>query len=84
MFKVLPKTVSGISQNFYMFSSSVFPLCLHYAPSLEIFLTTILEHLISECFIRLFYHKVTSIREYRSKELCTMQVSDLLQFALLY
>ena len=63
MLQVLPKILSAISQNFHMLSSSVFPLCLHYAPSLATFLTTTLEFLISECFIRVLYYKVTVVLE---------------------
>ena len=57
--KTLPKIFSGISQNFHLLCSSVFP-CLHFAPWLETFLTIIL---ISECSIRIFHYKVTVLLE---------------------
>ena len=44
MLKVLPKILSGISLNFHLLCSSVFLLCLHYAPRLVTFVTIILEH----------------------------------------
>ena len=41
MLNILPKM---LSQNFHILCSSVFPLCLHYAPRLATFLTVILKH----------------------------------------
>ena len=42
--KILPKMLSGISQIFHLLYSLVLSLCLHYAPKLATFLTSILEH----------------------------------------
>ena len=44
MLRILPKLFSGISQTLHLLCSSVFPLCLHYAPRLTTFLIIILEH----------------------------------------
>ena len=41
MLKLLPKMLSGVSQNFHLLCSSVFPLYLYYAPRLAKFLTII-------------------------------------------
>jgi len=38
--KILPKMLSGISQNYVL---SVFLLCLHYAPKLATFVTIMFE-----------------------------------------
>ena len=38
------KMFSGSFQNFHLLRSSVFPLCLNYAPRLAAFLKIILEH----------------------------------------
>ena len=59
MLKTLPKMLSGISQNFHPLCSSVFLLCLNYAPKLATFLQLSWNILISECSIRVFHYKVT-------------------------
>ena len=38
VFKIVPKMLLGISQNFHLLCSSTFPLFLHYAPRLATFL----------------------------------------------
>ena len=40
MLKILPKMLSGISQNFHPYAFSVFLLCLHYALKLATFIGT--------------------------------------------
>ena len=73
MLKILLKMLSGISHEFHLLCSSVFPLCLHCAPSLTTFLTIYLGNLtsaelywnifIDELFIKVFHDKVTVLLE---------------------
>ena len=77
-----PKCFQELLKHFTHYVTSVFLLCLHYVPKLATFVTIVMEHLISECSIRVFqYNNDCSIREYQSsKELCTMHLCALLQF----
>ena len=43
MLEIFPKLLSEISQIFTHYALSVFLLCLHYAPKLATFVTTILD-----------------------------------------
>ena len=73
-------------QEFPKFFSYYGLQCSHYAYIMLLgyqhFLQSSWNILISECFIRVFsLQSDCSIREYQSKELCTMYLSALLQFA---
>ena len=63
MLKILPKLLSGISQNFHLLCPSVLPLCLYYALRLATFLLLSWNILINECSIRVFHYKVTVLLE---------------------
>ena len=71
--------LSGISQQFHhnYYAHSVLPLCLHYAPRLATFLMIIFKKTLSQ---QMHYYSISlqsgcSIREYQSKEMCTMHLS---------
>ena len=68
MLKNLPKMLPGISQKFHLlcFSSSVFLLCLHFAPKLPTILSIVMEIISNDFSIRVFYYKVTALLDLRS------------------
>ena len=76
MLKILPKTLSGISQKFHVFYCAlqlVFP-CIMLA-LLSWLATFPWKILVSECPIRVFHYKVTVLLEgIHLMKLCTMHL----------
>ena len=66
MLKILPKMLSGISQNFHLLCSSVFgcvPIMLALCFKVSNICYNSWDILIRECSIRVFHYKVTVLLE---------------------